>query len=139
MDNSKKEISADLIIRKEVSGSFGEVLKKLNDEMSKLGFGLISEIDMDKKFQDKLNVTIQPYKILGYCNPKFAYEAVKENSDIGIFLPCTVVAKQISDSKVEIVSVSPSSLMSMMNNEKLTQMSVEVTEILKEVIEKNLS
>ncbi len=129
----------NFFIRKSLNGSFNDVIKKLNEELLKVGFGLISEIDMSKKLEEKINVTINPYKILGFCNPKFAYEALQENNDIGVFLPCTIVVKQLDNSIIEVVAASPASFMKMLKSDKLNLMADEVTEILKDVIEFKLS
>jgi len=128
-----------LLIKNTIGGPFEKVVQRLNEELLKVGFGLITEVDMSKKLEEKLNVTINPYKILGFCNPKFAYEALQENNDIGVFLPCTIVVKQIDNSMVEVVAASPASFMKMLKNDKLNQMADEVTGILKQVIELKLS
>jgi uncharacterized protein (DUF302 family) len=128
-----------LLIKTTIGGSFEKVVQKLNDELLKVGFGLISEVDMSKKLEEKLKVNIKPYKILGFCNPKFAFEALQENNDIGVFLPCTIVVKQLDNSTIEVVAASPASFMKMLKSDKLNLMADEVTEILKQVIEVKLS
>lgn len=128
-----------LLIKNTIGGPFEKVVQKLNDELLKVGFGLITEVDMSKKFEEKLKVKINPYKILGFCNSKFAYEALQENNDIGVFLPCTIVVKQLDNLMIEVVAASPASFMKMLKNDKLNQMADEVTGILKQVIEFKLS
>ena len=91
---------------------------------------------MSKKLEEKLNVKVNPYRILGFCNPKFAYEAILENNDIGVFLPCTIVVKKLDNSMVEVVTANPALFMEMLNNDKLNSMADEVENILKLVFEK---
>jgi len=136
--NSPKN-NEELFFKKTVNGLFNDVVQSLNEDLLKSGFGLITEIDMDKKLNEKLNVNLKPYKILGYCNPKFAYDALKENNDIGVFLPCKVIVKQLDNSTVEVVSANPALLMNMLGNKKLSSMGDEVAAILKSVIENLLS
>jgi len=136
--NSPKN-NEELFFKKTVNGLFNDVVQSLNEDLLKSGFGLITEIDMDKKLNEKLNVNLKPYKILGYCNPKFAYDALKENNDIGVFLPCKVIVKQLDNSTVEVVSANPALFMNMLGNKKLSSMGDEVAAILKSVIENLLS
>jgi uncharacterized protein (DUF302 family) len=124
-----------LLIRKTIEGSFEKVVQKLNDELLKVGFGLITEVDMSKKLEEKLNINIKPYKILGFCNPKFAYEALQENNDIGVFLPCTIVVKQLDNSMIEVVTASPASFMKMLKSDKLNLMADEVEKLLIQALE----
>lgn len=57
--------------------SFEEVLTKVADELKKEGFGILTEIDVRETLKKKLDVNFQKYKILGACNPPFAYEALQ--------------------------------------------------------------
>ncbi len=124
-----------LLIKKTIGGTFEKVVQKLNDELLKVGFGLITEVDMTKKLEEKLKLNIKPYKILGFCNPKFAYEALQENNDIGVFLPCTIIVKQLDNSMIEVVAASPASFMKMLNSDKLNLMADEVEKILIQALE----
>lgn len=57
-------------------------------------FGIISEIDIQAKLKEKLGVDHPPHKILGACNPKLAYQALQENLDVALALPCNVVLRE---------------------------------------------
>lgn len=58
-------------------------------------FGIISDIDIQEKLREKLGITDHPpHKILGACNPKLAYEALQENIDVALTLPCNVVLRE---------------------------------------------
>jgi uncharacterized protein (DUF302 family) len=113
---------------KEVNGSFEEVIKKTKDSLKEQGFGIITEIEMDKTLKEKLDdVEMQRYTILGACNPKFAYQTLQVEENIGLFLPCKVLVKEIDENKSEVVMVNPSQLMKMLGNEQLTGIADEVT------------
>lgn len=79
-------------ISKRTTLNFAEAIGKLSEELKKEGFGIITEIDLKDKFKEKLQVDFRNYKILGACNPKLAYEAIKEENNIGILLPCNILS-----------------------------------------------
>lgn len=123
---------------KKVDLSFTEATTKLKDVLKEQGFGVMTELDMHEKLAEKLeNVEMKPYKILGFCNPKFAYQTVQEEENVGLFLPCKVLVKEIDDNSSEIVMVNPSYVMQMLNNEELVNIADEVTERFKTAL-KNL-
>jgi len=128
--------SADgLYFKKTLTGDFTEIVEKVRKSLKEEGFGVITEINMDKKLNEKLNTEVKPYKILGACNPGFAYKTLQIDDNIGVFLPCKVVIKQLDNNKVEVVSVNPVEMMRMMNNEELTRVAEEVSIKLKTVVE----
>lgn len=57
-------------------------------------FGVISEVDIQAKLKEKLGVDHPPHKILGACNPKIAYQALQDNTDVALALPCNVVLEE---------------------------------------------
>ena len=113
---------------KVVNLSYENAIEKTKAALKKQEFGVITEIDMHEKLAEKIdNVDIKPYKILGACNPVFAYETLKVEENIGLFLPCKVLVKKIDEKSTEIVMVNPSALMKMLGNEKLIPVAEEVT------------
>ena len=86
--------TADYYFSKEVKGSFDEVIDKTKKSLKEQGFGIITEIEMDKTLKEKLDdVDMMRYTILGACNPKFAYQTLQLEENIGLFLPCKVLVK----------------------------------------------
>jgi len=124
-----------LYFKKTLTGNFTEIVDQVKASLKEQGFGVITEIDMDEKLNEKLNTEVKPYKILGACNPGYAYKTLQIDDNIGVFLPCKVVVKQLDGNKVEVVSVNPSEMMRMMNNEELTKVAEEVSIKLKAVVE----
>jgi len=61
---------------KKVKGDFNETIEKVTEELKKAGFGILTEIDVKATLKKKLDVDFKPYKILGACNPPFAYKAL---------------------------------------------------------------
>jgi uncharacterized protein (DUF302 family) len=125
----------DLYFKKMIYGDFSEIVSQVKAELQKQGFSVITEIDMDKKLNEKLNTHVKPYKILGACNPGYAYNTLQIDDNIGVFLPCKVIVKQLDQEKVEVVSINPSMMMRMLNNDALTKVAEEVSKKLKTVID----
>lgn len=98
------------------------------------GFGLISEIDMRQKLHEKLGVEIQSYKILGMCNPGFAYKAMQVEEKIGTMLPCNVLLIDKGNGKTEVAAVNPLASMMAIQNPDLLKLATEVTGILQGVV-----
>lgn len=121
---------------KTLESSFEETTTKVKDLLKEQGFGVMTEIDMDKKLAEKLdNVDMKPYKILGVCNPKFAHQTVQAEENIGLFLPCKVVIKYVDEGKSEVVLMNPSHIMSMIENSTLNEIADQVTERFEQVME----
>ena len=98
------------------------------------GFGMITEIDMRQKLSEKLGVDIQKYKILGMCNPGFAYKALQVEEKIGTMLPCNVLVIDRGNGKTEISAVNPIASMMAIHNPALAGLAAEVTEVLEGII-----
>jgi len=114
---------------KTVDGTFEEVTNKTKALLKEQGFGVITEIDMDVKLKEKLqDIEMKPYKILGICNPSTAYKTLQIEENIGVFLPCKAIIKDMGNGKVEVVIVNPAALMGMLNKAELVTIANEVSE-----------
>lgn len=99
-----------------VRGSLEEVKAKVVDALKTEGFGVVTEIDMQKTLKQKIGVDFKPYQILGACNPHFAYRALSADEAIGLLLPCNVVLKQESDG-VDVSIQDPEVMFSVVDRE----------------------
>lgn len=86
---------------------FQDVLEKVTKNLQQQGFGIITTVDMKDTFKQKLNIDFRNYKILGACNPQFAYKAISLESHVGIMLPCNVVIQEHENGEVEVTAVNP--------------------------------
>ena len=84
-------------ISKKINGPLDEVKPRVVEALKSQGFGILTEIDVQKTFKQKIDVDFKPYQILGACNPRFAYRALSVDDEIGLLLPCNVVLKQDDD------------------------------------------
>ena len=120
---------------KTLNCSFEEAVKRVTEELKKEDFGVLTEINIHEKLKEKLGVDFRKYRILGACNPAFAYKALEEEDKIGTMLPCSVIVQQISETQIEIAAVDPMASMQSVENEKLAGVANEVQQKLKHVID----
>lgn len=86
---------------------FQEVLERVKKNLQEQGFGIVTTIDLRDTFKQKLHIDFRNYKILGACNPQFAYKAVSLESHMGIMLPCNVIVQEHENGEVEVSAVNP--------------------------------
>jgi len=122
---------------KTVNDDFDSTISKVTEELKKEGFGVLTEIDVKETFKKKLDVAFKKYRILGACNPQFAYEALKAEDKIGTMLPCNVIVQEHENGQVEVSAVDPVASMMAVKNEFLGNVARQVREKLSRVI-KNL-
>lgn len=120
---------------KTVKSNFDNTLKKVEEELKKESFGVLTEIDVQATFKKKLDVEFRKYKILGACNPSFAHQALTTEDKVGVLLPCNVIVQELDESNVEVAIVNPIDSMQSVENDKLSKIASEVTEKLKRVLE----
>ena len=83
-----------------------------------------------------MNVDFKRYKILGACNPPFAYKALTAESKIGTMLPCNVIVQEISDGQVEVTAIDPLASMQAVGNPALDEIASEISKKLKTVVDR---
>ena len=86
---------------------FSEAVPKVKEAFAAQGFGTLTEIDVQATLQAKIGVDMEPYLILGACNPQLAHRALEVTRDIGLLLPCNVVVRQ-HDGGVMVQALDPS-------------------------------
>ena len=122
---------------KEIQGiNFEEAIQKVTEALKEEGFGVLTEIDVKETFKKKLDVDFKPYRILGACNPQFAYKALQAEDKIGAMLPCNVVVQQNNPETIEVSVVDPVASMQAVENEGLGAIAGEVRDRLKRVLDK---
>ena len=120
---------------KTLSISFDQAVKKVTEELKKEGFGILTDIDVKETLKKKLNLDFNKYKILGACNPPFAYRALEAEDKIGLMLPCNVVVEEISDNEIEVATIDPIASMLAVENPKLKEVAEQVRNKLRTVID----
>jgi uncharacterized protein (DUF302 family) len=120
---------------KKIKGSFEEVERKVYASLKEEGFGVLTEIDVQDTLKKKLDVDFRKYKILGACNPTFAYRALLVEDKIGIMLPCNVIIQEVGAGEVEVAAVDPIASMSAVENEGLHELATLVQTKLRSVVD----
>lgn len=119
---------------KVIHTTFQDAIDKVTEELKKEGFGVITEIDVQENFKEKLNADFRPYKILGACNPEFAYNALNVEDNLGVMLPCNIVLQEKEDKVIHISAVNPIIAIGGIKNSSLENFAVEVSESLLRVL-----
>ena len=114
--------------------TFAEVIESVTAALTTEGFGVLTEIDVKATFKKKLDVDFRNYRILGACNPAFAFKALEAEDKIGTMLPCNIVIHQISDTQIEIAAVDPVASMQAIENNNLIELAGEIRAKLERVI-----
>ncbi len=70
---------------------FEQAVERVRDVLADQGFGVLTEIDVQETLRIKRGIEMEPYVILGACNPDLAHRALEVDRGIGTLLPCNVV------------------------------------------------
>lgn len=116
------------------SGNFENAVTKVKALLKNEGFGVLTEIDIQKTLKEKLNVDFKKYLILGACNPPFAYKAIQVEDKIGTMLPCNIIVQELSPNSIEVSSINPMTSMQSVKNDALMDIAKEVSNRLETVI-----
>lgn len=115
--------------------SFDSAVQRVTDELSKEGFGVLSDIDVRATLKKKINAEVPSYRILGACNPTLAHQALQAESKLGVMLPCNVIVRDAGGGVVEVASVDPVSAMERVGNPALAPVAKQVREKLQRVLD----
>jgi uncharacterized protein (DUF302 family) len=121
-------------IQKIVSLTFEKALERVKEELAKEGFGVLTEIDVRETLKKKLDVDFRNYRILGACNPPFAYQLLQIEERIGLLLPCNIIVQETIDGKVEAAAIDPVVSLKTARNSSIAAIAELVRTRLKNVI-----
>ncbi|HDL18296.1 MAG TPA: DUF302 domain-containing protein [Bacteroidetes bacterium] len=115
---------------------YDEAIEKVTGELKKEGFGILTEIDVKETLKKKLDVDFKPYKILGACNPPYAYKSLQAEEQIGLMLPCNVIVYVNDNDGTVVAAVDPVASMQAVDNPNLGEVAQTIQGKLKSVIER---
>jgi uncharacterized protein (DUF302 family) len=113
---------------------FDQAVERTREVLKAEGFGVLCEIDIHEKLKEKLGVDFTKYKILGACNPSLAYQALQEEINLGLLLPCNAVVYE-KDGKSFVAVIDARKMLSIVGNSLLGSVAGQVNEKLQHVID----
>lgn len=122
-------------IARAVAGPFDRVLAAVIEGLKQEGFGVLTDIDIQATLKSKIGADMPKYRILGACNPGFAYEALKLEDKLGVLLPCNVIVRETPNGRVEVATVDPVVAMERTGNPALAETAKEVRQRLVRMVE----
>lgn len=121
-------------ISKTLNEPFENAIEKVTDALKEEGFGVLTDIDVSATLKKKLDVDFKKYRILGACNPHYAYQALQSEDKIGTMLPCNVIVQE-NQGLVEVSAVDPMASMQAVENQALAELAAQVRSKLENVID----
>jgi uncharacterized protein (DUF302 family) len=119
-----------------IRGDFDDIVQKTTEALKKEGFGVLTDIDVSATLKKKLNEDFRKYRILGACNPPFAFKALQVEDKIGTMLPCNVIVQEIANEEIEVAAIDPVASMRAIDNSDLKGIADQIQEKLMKVINK---
>lgn len=113
--------------------SFEDIDARTRAALADNGFGVLTEIDVKATMKKKLDAEMPPYRILGACNPKMAYQAIGIEPRVGAMLPCNVILREV-EGGVEVSAVDPVASMQAIENTELTAVAGQVRDLLAKAV-----
>ncbi|HYL43980.1 MAG TPA: DUF302 domain-containing protein [Ktedonobacteraceae bacterium] len=112
---------------------YEEAVPRVKEVLKAEGFGVLTEIDVRQTLREKLGAEMEPYIILGACNPQLAHRALEQEADIGLLLPCNVVVRAEKEgSRVEVAD--PKAMLSIVGNEQINSIAEEAKQRLQRAV-----
>ena len=115
--------------------SYDETVDRVRQELQDEGFGVLCEIDVAAKLNQKLGVNREPYMILGACMPRLAHQSLTVEPDLGALLPCNVAVYRL-DGETHISAIDPARMLSIVDNDELEPIAGDVRQHLLRVVER---
>ncbi|NOU58603.1 DUF302 domain-containing protein [Marinifilum caeruleilacunae] len=113
-------------IKRTTNFGFDEAIERVTKAVQTEGFGILTDIDVKSTLKEKINVDFKKYRILGACNPSFAYEAFQVEDQIGIMMPCNITVIEQDNGHVDISIMDPTAAFNVIENEDLQPFAIEL-------------
>jgi uncharacterized protein (DUF302 family) len=105
-------MTQDLGFGIELPSGFSEATDQVKDALKQEGFGILTQIDLQAAFREKLDREFRPYVILGACNPPLAFSAINTDPAVGLLLPCNVTIESMGEHRTMVRLTNPEALLS---------------------------
>ncbi len=115
---------------------FAVAVEKTREALKSEGFGVITEIDVQRTMKDKLNKDMNPYIVLGACQPEMAYAAIRAEPEMGLLIPCNVCIWGKEDGTSEVAAIDAKVLFGLVQNPRLETVAETVNDKLIRAIDR---
>lgn len=119
-------MSPKYVFGKAVQLSQDEAIRRVTEALAAEGFGVLTEIDVAATLKRKLGKEVPEHRILGACNPQFAYRAIEAEPQIGALLPCNVVVRQDGGRKTVVEIMDPEAVLQLVGRPEIAHIAGEV-------------
>jgi uncharacterized protein (DUF302 family) len=126
-------LTAEYTLSETTKAPFAATVDRVRSELATEGFGVLCEIDVQATLEKKLGVQIEPYLILGACNPTLAHRALEAEPDLGVLLPCNVVVREHAG-ETWISAIDPERMLSIVDSDDLPPVAADVRARLANVV-----
>lgn len=114
--------------------TYDEAVPRVKEAFQQQGFGTLTEIDVRATLKEKLDEEIEPYVILGVCNPQLAHRALAIEPEIGLLLPCNVVVERRGEQTL-VHSLDPGVMVRVPERPELEPIAEEATRRINEAMD----
>jgi uncharacterized protein (DUF302 family) len=119
---------------KTVNMDFDTALQRVTEELAKVGFGILTVIDVKATLKKKLDMDMPPYQILGACNPALASQAIKAIPEIGLLLPCNALVREDESGQVHVSFMDPGAVLGLVDDARVEPLANQVKQMLEGVL-----
>ncbi len=116
-----------------VSLPYEATVRRVKEALKLEGFGVLTEIDVQKTLKEKLNQDFAKYIILGACNPPLAHRVLEAEPEVGVFLPCNVLVYE-EGGKTVVSAMDPEAAMIFVKNERVSEVAKQVRQKMERVL-----
>jgi len=116
---------------------FAQARAALLEALKSRGFGVLWEIDVQRTLKEKIGAEMEPYVILGACNPAIAHQALSLEPDIGLLLPCNCIVRQ-EGTRVVVGALEPRALMALTGRADLAPLAARIHELLSGAVDETV-
>ena len=118
-----------------INDTFENVEARTRESITEQGFGVLTEVNVRDTLKEKLDVDFSKYIILGVCNPPIAFDALKIDKEVGLFMPCNIVLWENKDGSTTVNAFDTTIISSQIQNDKIEEIAHRVNKILKTALD----
>jgi uncharacterized protein (DUF302 family) len=112
-------------LRIELDVPYEKAIEKITAELQEQGFGILTTIDVKETLKKKLDKDFRRYVILGACNPVLAHQALENELEIGLLLPCNVIVYDLGSDRSAVSAMAPLAALGIVGSKALDEVAKE--------------